>query len=156
MADSGPPEQLRHLGDVAEHVGQVADPHRATERFGGVPSQLEVPDQRLARDEELVHEDLPRPDRQPALADQALDPGPSGRPDLEVVVDRCNLAVERESEPLVRLHRVEELVDQLDETHPEHLEGLVPLTVPVGVGDQVDDRGASLAGGWRRVGDDAS
>ena len=38
-----------------------------------------------------------------------------------------------------RRHPLQELVDQVDETHPEHLERLVPLPVPVRVRDEVDD-----------------
>ena len=117
----------------------------AAELLGRVPADLEVPDHRLARDEELVHQDLPRPDRQATRGDQPLDPGAALGPDLEVVVDGRDLAVEGEGEPLVGLHRVEELVDELDEPHPEHLERLVPLAVPVGVRDEMDD-GGSLDG----------
>ena len=65
---------------------------------------------------------------------------------LEVVVDGRGLAVEREPEPRVVLHPLEQLVDQLDEPHPEDLERLVPLAIPVGVRDQVDDRLLGQAG----------
>ena len=75
--------------------------------------------------------------------------GSASGPDLEVVVDRRGLAVEREAQPVVGLHPLEELVDQVDQTHPEDLERLVPLAIPVGVGDQVDDARAVSP---RRVG----
>ena len=143
--DPGPPQELGHLGDVAEHVGQVADPHRAAQVLGASPAQLEVADDRLARDEELVEQDLPRPDGQAALGDEPADQGLRRGPDLEVVVDGRRLAVEREAQPRIRRHPLEELVDQVDQAHPEHLERLVPLAVPVRVGDQVDD-GLAVAG----------
>ena len=41
-------------------------------------------------------------------------------------------------EGAVALQQVEQLVDQPDQLEPEGLEGLVPLTVPVGVGDDRD------------------
>ena len=145
--DPGAAQHLRHLRDVAEHVGQVADPHRATELRGPGPAELQVADHRLARDEELVHEDLPRPDRQAALGDEPADERLGFRADLEVVVDRRALAVEREPEPAVRLHPLEQLVDEVDEAQPERLERLVPLAVPVGVRDQVDDRSGSPSRG---------
>ena len=66
-------EDLRHLRDVAEHVRQVADRHRAAE-LGRTPLPvLEVADDRLAGDEELVHQHLPRPDCQPPFLDQPPD-----------------------------------------------------------------------------------
>ena len=52
-------EDLWHLCDVPEHVGQVAHRHRAPEACGAVEAELQVADDRLARDEELVHEDVP-------------------------------------------------------------------------------------------------
>ena len=59
--------------------------------------------------------------------------------DLEVVVDDGHLAVEEEAlVGRVRLHEVQEPVDELDEAHAERLEGLVPLAVPVRVRDDGD------------------
>ena len=99
----------------------------------------QVADDRLARHEELVHQDLPRADREASLGDQPADQRLRLGPDLEVVVDGGRLAVEREAEPRILLHPVEQLVDQLDETHPERLERLVPLAIPMGVRHEVDD-----------------
>jgi hypothetical protein len=59
---------------VAEHVRQVADAHRPAELGRARKPGLEVADDRLAVDEELVHERLPRPDRQPARLDERADP----------------------------------------------------------------------------------
>jgi hypothetical protein len=132
-------QDLRHLRDVAEHVGQVADAHRPAELVGAREPELEVAPDRLAGDEELVHQHLPRPDREPLRLDERAQPLLVLRPDLEVVVDRLELAVEREHEPVVRLHQLEHLVDQPNELQAKALEGQVPLAVPVRVGDQVDD-----------------
>ena len=67
------PQDLRHLRDMAEHVRQVADRHRAAE-LGRTPLPvLEVARDRLARDEKLVHQHLPGPDREPSLLDQTPD-----------------------------------------------------------------------------------
>ena len=56
VVEPGLAQELGHLGDVAEHVGQVADVHRPPE--GGRPfeAHLEVADEGLAGDEELVGE----------------------------------------------------------------------------------------------------
>ena len=96
-------QDLRHLRAVAEHVRQVADSHRAAQLRCARQPRFEVSDRRLAVDEELVHERLPRSDREAAGAHERTDPLLRLRPDLEVVVDGRELAVEREAQPLVRL-----------------------------------------------------
>ena len=131
-------EDLRHLRDVAEHVRQVADPHRAAELVSASEPVFEVADDRLARDEELVDEREPRADYQAALIDERSDPQCCLRPDLEVVVDDAELAVEGEDVPRVVLEQVEQAVDEPDELQPKALEGEVPLPVPVGVRDELD------------------
>jgi hypothetical protein len=123
---------------VAEHVRQVADAHGAVEVRGPRKPGLEVSQRRLAVDEELVHECLPRPDGEPPLPDEFPDPLRGLGPDLEVVVDGRELAVEREPEPVVRLEPGEDVVDDLDERDPKGLEGPVPLPVPMRVRDEED------------------
>ena len=54
----GEPQHLRHLRDVTEHVGQVADLHHAAELAPARDAELQVADQRLARHHELVHEGI--------------------------------------------------------------------------------------------------
>ena len=66
-------------------------------------------------------------------------------PDLEIVVDDGQLPVEEEvGVGAVPLHLVEQSVDQTDQLQPEGLEGLVPLAVPVGVGNHRDPSGRGL------------
>ena len=72
VLDAGARQDLRHLRDVAEHVRQVADGHRAAEVRRGRPSHLQVAHDGLAGAEELVEQDQPRPDGEPA----ARRPGP--------------------------------------------------------------------------------
>jgi hypothetical protein len=92
---------------VAEHVRQVADAHRTSELVAAPEPLLQVANDCLSRDEELVHEHLPGADRESFLLDEPPDPGFTLGPDLQVVVDRRELAVEREAVALVGLHEVE-------------------------------------------------
>ncbi len=132
-------EDLRHLGDVAEHVGQVADLHRAAEagRHGQARCRLRTsvsPDTRNSSGR-VYHGPI------------AIRPVVARRPqavlglgaDREVVVDHGHLPVEQEvGVGRVGLELGQELVEQVDEPQPERLERRVPLAVPVGVGDDVD------------------
>ncbi len=43
----------------------------------------------------------------------------------------------------VLLHLIEEPVDEVDQLHPERLEGVVPLAVPVGVRHDGDGHGTA-------------
>ena len=141
ILDARPTQELRHLGHVAEHVGQVADLHHPAQLRRPPHPLFEVPDERLAGDEELVHQDPPGTDGKPPCRDEARDALLVLRPDLEVVVHGRRLAVEREAHPRVGLHLVEQAIDQLDQAQAERLEREVPLAVPVRVRDQVDDAG---------------
>jgi hypothetical protein len=71
---------------------------------------------------------------------QRADPSLCLWPDLEVVVDGRELAVEREAQSLVPLELVEDVVDNVDERDAEGLERAVPLPVPVRVRDEEDQR----------------
>ena len=135
VLDAGEGEDLGHLGDVPEHVGEVPDLSDPTEARTGADPELEVADDRLARDQELVHEDVPGSDAEPPGGREPPQPVLVFGADLEVVVDDGQLAVEQE--PRVRgvaLEEVQQLVHHPHEAHAEGLERLVPLTVPVGVG----------------------
>ena len=127
-------QDLGHLGDVAEHVGQVADVHRPAEGPRPAQTELEVADQRLTGDEELVGQGVPGAHGQAPRGGQAAQGLLGLGSDLEVVVDHGHLAVEQEvAERRVRLEPGEEVVEQVDQLQPEALERGVPLPVPVRV-----------------------
>ena len=135
VGEAGLPQDLRHLGDMAEHVGEVADGHGAAEAGGPFEAELEVPDDRFGRDQELVHQDVPRAHGQPAGGGQPDDQGAGFGPHLQVVVDDRHLAVEQEMGiGRIRVELRKERVQEFDEAEAEGLEGLVPLPVPVHVG----------------------
>ncbi len=140
IGKAGPAQDLRHLGDVAEHVGQVTDLHRSAEIVCPPPAALEVAHQRFAADQELVHQDLPRADGQAS----ALDVTPQAllllRPNLEVVVDRGQLTVQREGKVRLCLEHLHHAIHEVHELHPEALERPIPLAVPVRVRDEVNGR----------------
>ena len=139
VLETGEPEELRHLRDVTEHVGEVADRHATTEL--GCPRQpeLQVAHDRLARHHELVHQDHPRSELHAPGPRQALDARRGVGADLEVVVDDRSLAVEKEVRVRgVVLEEVQQVVEQADEPDPHGLERRVPLPVPMGVGHDPD------------------
>ena len=147
VGETGLTEDLRHLGHVTEHVGQVADLHVTAKGRGPADAGLEVANDGLTRDQELVHEDVPGAERDAAGGGQLAQPAFCLGPDLEVVVDHRQLAVEEErTVGAVALHLVEQVVDQADQLESECLERLVPLTVPVGVGDDGDPPPAAIGG----------
>jgi hypothetical protein len=100
---------------VTEHVGQIAHPHCVAELLGAREPGLEVAECRLAVDEELVHQRLPRPDREAPRLHESPDALRRVGPDLEVVVNRRQLAVEGEAQALVLLELRQDLVDDVDE-----------------------------------------
>ena len=81
---------------MAERIGDVRDPRRTTELTRAPEPFLEVADDRFARDEEEVGEDVPWPDEQAIGLHERLDTRLVGGPLLEVVLDRDGLTIERE------------------------------------------------------------
>ncbi len=81
---------------MAEHVGQVADLHHTAEGTATQDPLLQIADDRLAGHQELVHEDVPRADGDPAGGGQGLQAPLVLGTDLQVVVDDGELAVEQE------------------------------------------------------------
>ncbi len=82
---------------------------------------LQVTDDRLPRDQELVHEDVPRaPSRAARPPARARIRSSVLGPDLEVVVDHGHLAVEKEPGiGGVALEEVQQTVDQVHQPQPE-------------------------------------
>ena len=138
MLEAEQAQQLGHLGNVAEHVGQVPHPHGATECVGRSQAELEVPDVGLARDEELVGQRVPRADGEATLRRQPGEPFALLGPDGEVVVEHGRLPVEQEvGECRVGLEPRQQIVEQLYEPRPEPLERCVPLPIPMRVRNDV-------------------
>ncbi len=165
MLETGEAQDLGHLRDVAEHVGEVADAHGrvATEAGGAGQAPLQIADDGLARDHELVHQDHPRPHLEPARRGEGGEARRRIGAHLQVVVDHRGLAVEEEpGEGRVALEQVEQVVDEVDQLHPVGLERCVPLAVPVGVGNDrhltsgisshpAQDTSPASANRWRQL-----
>ena len=127
-------QELGRLSRMSERVRDVSDAHRASERRGDAQALLEIPEQRLAGDEQVIGEHVPGPDEQTLGTHQRLDARAIVRPLLEVVLDSDGVPVERErAERAVPLEQVEKLRHHRHEPRAIALEALVPLAIPVGV-----------------------
>ena len=134
VVEAGQLEDLGHLGNVAEHVGQVAELHNAPEGGPTTDAHLEVAHDRLARGEELVHQYVPGPHAEPAGGRQCPQPSLRLRADLEVIVHYGHLPVQHEVGIAgVALEEREQGVDELHQGEAEVLVGLVPFAIPVRV-----------------------
>ena len=79
-----------------------------------------------------------RPHHKLTCRDESSQPVGVLRPYLKVVIDRGHLTVKGEAELRLPLGVLEHLVEQVDQPHPEPLEGLVSLPIPVRVRDEVN------------------
>ena len=132
VVESCQSQDLGHLGDVAEHVRQIAQLHDAPEGGAATEAHLEVAHDGLARGEELVHQDVPGPHADPAGCGERPKPPLGLRADLEVVVHHGHLPVQHEVGIAgVALEQGEEGVDQLHQGEAEILVRLVPFPVPM-------------------------
>ncbi len=134
IVETGQLQDLGHLGNVAEHVGEVPELHHAPEGGPADQAHLQVAHDRLAGGEELVHQDVPGTHAQPAGGGQRAEPALGLGADLEVVVHHRHLPVQHEVGIAgVALEQREQRVDQVHEGETEVLIGLVPFPVPVRV-----------------------
>ncbi len=140
-------QNLWHLSDMPKQIGQIADGHRRAElRRDSMPA-LEVPHQRLAADEKLVRHVVPRANQYPALGDESSQSRLVLGSQLEVVLEHDGLAVKvKVSIVGLRLHQVEQPIDETYEADAKLLKGEIPLPVPVGVRDDVRGHFCELRG----------
>ncbi len=126
---------------MAEGVGGVEHPPvRRVERLLVAGADEQVPEQRLAGRNQLVGQHVPGAGRQPAGAHQGRHPLPLLGPDDQVVLQQDGLAVEQEGgEARVGVELGQQAVNQGHQPGAQRAERQVPLAVPVGVGDDVDD-----------------
>ncbi len=114
VPDAEARQDLRHLGRVAEHVGEVADGHRASETRARGAAELEVADDRLAVAANSSRRMRNGPTLSCSRSTSATNPVAHVRAHLEVVLDRRGLSVERE--PVLRL-RLEDADQPVEHVH---------------------------------------
>src|SRR5207244_1127956 len=79
VVDAEAAQDLRHLGEVAELVGEVADLQGAAKGGGDAVADQQAAEGRLAAGEELVVQLVPGADGDPAGAVVFFEPGAEGR-----------------------------------------------------------------------------
>src|SRR5207247_5055771 len=130
-------EDLRQLRGMAERVGDIRDAGGAPELACAPQPLLKIANDRLARDQEKIRQDMPRADEEAIGSYERRDTGHVGGSLLEIVLDGDRLTVEGErAEAGIALEEVEEARDHRDEPRAVALEALVPLAIPVLVRDQ--------------------
>ena len=148
LAAESPPEravldvelggQGRPRRRMTERVGRVehVEPASQTSGVGGAGEQ--IADQRLARRDELVRQHVPGPDLQPARPHQRRSGFRLLRTCAEVVLDQDCLTVEQKrAKPRRAIEPLQNVVERGDESGQELGAGEIPLSIPVGVGNQV-------------------
>ena len=131
-------QELRHLGYVAEGVGDVPRAHGPAEALRDAVPARQVAHQRLAADQELVGHHVPRAHQQAAGRDVTPQALLLLGAHVQVVFEHHRLAVEMEREGGVRFQQVEHAVHEVDQPQAELFVCQVPLAVPVRVRDDVN------------------
>src|SRR5256714_5409313 len=113
-------ENLGQLGRVAETVGEVAGAAGLdAEAAADAAAEQEIADERLPADEDLVGQDVRRPDLEAPGLEQRLQASLVLRPHLDVVLEHDRLTVERErGERRVAFERVHNTVYNRSEAKP--------------------------------------
>jgi len=130
-------ENLWHLRDVPELIGQVADVERTAKAARDGHADFEIADQRLPAHQEAVGEHVPRPDLDFARANQIAQPPLGARAHLEIVVEHDRLAVEVKRRNRAALNQRDHAVGHRDQPRAHLLERLIPFAIPMRVNDEV-------------------
>jgi hypothetical protein len=126
-------------GRMAERVGGIHYRRAPAQRLGVGSTEQQVADQGLAGRNDLVGQNVPGPDLQPAGAHQGAESRALVGAYAEVVLQQHGLAVEIEAAELRRcVEAVEQVVEGGNQASHEGGSRQVPLSVPVGVRDEVD------------------
>ncbi len=129
-------QYLGHLPDVTEGVGQVPHLHLGSETLGDSISQHEVADSGLRAHQKLIGQNPPGADEQASLLNQPSDFLLLFGLDLQIVLENDGLAVQGKVAVIgVAGHDVQQLVHQFHQTDAKLFKRQVPLSIPVGVGD---------------------
>ena len=96
----------------------------------------EIPNEPLTARNQLVRQNVPGPRLQTTSLQRCSEFAGALRPNVEVVVQHDGLAVEKKTAR--RYVIVEEFINERHQALPKTAGGVVPLTVPVRVRDNVD------------------
>ena len=130
-------QNLRHLRDVSELIGQVADVERPAEAARDRHADFEIANQRFAAHQETVGEHVPRPDLDFAGANQTAQPRLGARAHLEVIVEHDRLAVEVKRWDGAALDQRNHAIGHRDQPRAHLLKRLIPLAIPMRVNDEI-------------------
>ena len=136
-ANPEPHTEVGQAGRMAERVGAVQHRRFGTELPRHRDPDLQVPGERYAGGNQLIGQDIPRPDRELASPHQCLDRSAGPGHHREIVLDQDHLAVEVEAKPRGRLEQFEQPVHRRNQPGREDAPGQVPLPIPVDMRDQV-------------------
>src|SRR5690606_29909614 len=118
-----------------------ADHHGLAETATHLDSYLEIADERFRTHEEFVGENVPGTYEEPTTLNETAQVGLPLGPDRQVVLQHNRLSVEHKVfVAWGMIQQRQNLVDQVNELESKLLKSLVPLTVPVGVGDHKNRR----------------
>ena len=121
---------------MSEGVRDIADRHRFAEATGHPVTQHQISDKGLRAHQELIWQHVPGTDEQPALLNLFPDVGLTFGSNLQVIFDCDGVPIQHEVAVAgIACQDIQQPVHQGDQTNSELLEGLVPLAVPVGVGN---------------------
>ncbi len=131
-------ENLRHLRDVPELIGQVADVEWPAEAARDRHPDFEIANQRLAADEKAVGKHVPRPDLDFARANQIAQPRLGARTHLEIIVEHDRLAVEMKRGNRAALDQRDHPIGHRDQPRAHLLKRLIPFAIPMRVNDEIE------------------
>ena len=126
-------QDLRHLADVPEGIGEITDAADTAEGFSHRHSLQQVADVRLTGGQVLILQHIPGTDMQPAFQDKLLQLFGLLRTQQQVILHRNHLSIEVIGIIRVACEQLQHIVQLVNQPGPVNFKREVPFPIPMGV-----------------------
>ena len=131
-------QYLRHLTCVSKRIREITNIPDCTVLFCFLHADLKIADTCLSARQELILQNIPRTGLDFALADAFFHLRTLLRTNFQIIIDCDDLSVEEKASKLRVVFRlIQNIVHQLNQFHAVCFKRLIPLSVPVGMGNNM-------------------
>jgi hypothetical protein len=132
-------ENLGHLSNMSKGIGKVPHCHPGPEVSTESVSKKKISNMRLATYQKLIRQNIPGTDEELASLDKFFEFSSLLRTNLQIILKDHRLSIQSKGMVLWTTgQNGEQVIHKLHQAKPKSIESLVPLPVPVGMGNDME------------------